>query len=94
MLVVLFATATVSFVLIELPPGNYLASYIMQPRETGADVSKAEIASLEKQYGLDLPLHLRYLKWLDDIVQGNFGRSFERRRIRRVAARRRLGSAQ
>ena len=77
MLVVLFATATVSFVLIELPPGDYLASYIMQLRETGADVSKAEIASLEKQYGLDLPLHRRYLKWLGDIVQGNFGRSFE-----------------
>ena len=59
MCVVLFAAATVSFVLIELPPGNYLASYIMELRQAGADVSRAEIASLEKQYGLDLPLHRR-----------------------------------
>ena len=40
MLVVLFATATVSFVLIELPPGDYLTSYIMQLRESGHEVSK------------------------------------------------------
>ena len=51
MLVVLLATATVSFVLIELPPGDYLTSYIMQLRESGADVDSAQIAVLEKQYG-------------------------------------------
>lgn len=77
MLVVLLATATVSFVLIELPPGDYLTSYIMQLRESGADVSKAEIAVLEKQYGLNLPLYRRYLKWLGDMMRGDFGRSFE-----------------
>jgi peptide/nickel transport system permease protein len=77
MLVVLLATATVSFVLIELPPGDYLTSYIMQLRESGADVSKAEIAALEKQYGLNLPLYRRYLKWLGDMLRGDFGRSFE-----------------
>ena len=77
MLVVLLATATVSFVLIELPPGDYLTSYIMQLRESGADVSKAEIAALEKQYGLNLPLYRRYLKWLGDMMRGDFGRSFE-----------------
>ena len=77
MLVVLLATATVSFVLIELPPGDYLTSYIMQLRESGADVSKAEIAVLEKQYGLNLPLYRRYLKWLGDMIRGDFGRSFE-----------------
>ena len=76
MLVVLLATATVSFVLIELPPGDYLTSYIMQLRESGADVSKAEIAVLEKQYGLNLPLYRRYLKWLGDMIRGDFGRSF------------------
>ena len=77
MLVVLLAAATVSFVLIELPPGDYLTSYIMQLRESGADVSKAEIAVLEKQYGLNLPLYRRYLKWLGDMMRGDFGRSFE-----------------
>ena len=77
MLVVLLATATVSFVLIELPPGDYLTSYIVQLRESGNNVSKAEIAALEKQYGLNLPLYRRYLKWLGDMLRGDFGRSFE-----------------
>jgi len=77
MFIILGAISVVSFIVIQLPPGDYLTSYIMQLEEVGAKVSEAEIASLRKQYGLDLPVYLQYFKWLWQVLHGNFGRSLE-----------------
>jgi len=52
--------------------------YIVQLEQSGTKVSEDEIARLTQQYGLDKPIHRRYLMWIWNIVRyGNFGRSFQ-----------------
>jgi peptide/nickel transport system permease protein len=77
MVILLFAVSAFSFFLIDLPPGDYLTSYIASLRDTrGADIDPAEIEALKRQYGLDQPLYGRYFKWMSNMLQGDFGRSF------------------
>ena len=77
MVVLLAVVSLFSFVLIQLPPGDYLTSYIARLRDTrGTDVDQAEIDGLRLQYGLDRPLVVQYVKWVENMLQGDFGRSF------------------
>jgi len=76
-LITLWLVSIVSFVLIQLPPGDYLNSYIMQLQQAGTEVTEAEVASLRKQYGLDLPIYFQYFKWISNIIlRRDFGISF------------------
>ncbi len=77
MFIILFVISIVAFVIIQLPPGDYLTSYIMQLRTQGQDIDEAQIASLRKQYYLDLPMYQQYFMWTWKMLHGNFGRSFE-----------------
>ncbi|OAS87817.1 MULTISPECIES: ABC transporter permease [Metabacillus] len=73
----LFAISIISFVLIQLPPGDYLTTYIQQLEMAGTDVSEGTVQSLKAQYGLDQPMYVQYMIWLKNIVlHGDFGRSF------------------
>jgi peptide/nickel transport system permease protein len=54
----------ISFFLIQLPPGDYLTSYIAALEATGEQVSEAEIAELRQRYNLDDPFLVKYAKWL------------------------------
>jgi peptide/nickel transport system permease protein len=77
MIVMMFAVSAFSFFLVDLPPGDYLTSYISRLRESrGNEVDPAEVEALKLQYGLDQPLPLRYVKWMTNMLQGDFGRSF------------------
>jgi peptide/nickel transport system permease protein len=70
--------SVLTFALIELPPGDYLTMHIIQLEQSGTKVSEDEIARLTMQYGLDKPVHQRYLLWIWNILaHGNFGRSFQ-----------------
>ena len=77
MLIILVLLTIVSFVIIQLPPGDYLTTYIMQLRQGGTEANEAEIASIEKRYGLDLPFYRQYLKWVFGLLNGNMGYSFQ-----------------
>jgi len=66
----------VSFVIIQLPPGDYLTTYIAQLSRSGQVVDKAQALSLRKQYGLDQPVYIQYFKWMREMLHGNFGMSF------------------
>ena len=73
----LVAVSLLSFFLVQLPPGDYLTSYISRLRDTrGMEVDQAEIDALRLQYGLDRPLVDQYFKWVANMLQGDFGRSF------------------
>ncbi len=73
----LFVIAVVSFAIIQLPPGDYLTSYIANLAATGETATEAEIAALTAQYGLDRPLPAQFLRWLWGFVRGDFGQSFQ-----------------
>jgi peptide/nickel transport system permease protein len=75
-----WAISVLSFAIIQLPPGDYVTSYIAQMASMGSVVSDEEAQNLRIQYGLGQPIYIQYLKWMKLVVQGNFGMSMEWRR--------------
>ena len=73
----LLAISVIVFVIIQLPPGDYLTSYIAEIRAQGEQVTGDKIAFLREQYGLDKPLWEQYLVWISGLVRGDLGYSFE-----------------
>ncbi len=73
----LFFISIVSFVIIQLPPGDYLTTYVTQLEMTGEHVDQSEIDALKARYGLGQPIYVQYLKWMVRLFQGDFGYSFE-----------------
>lgn len=65
----------ISFVIIQLPPGDFLTSYIMTLESQGQLVDQAQIDSLKQQYGLDQPMYMQYIKWVEGMLHGDFGQS-------------------
>ena len=72
MIPTLLIISLVSFTIIELPPGDYLTSYIAALAETGETVHEDEVAALRARYNLDAPFHERYLKWLNGLSPVGF----------------------
>ena len=77
MVVMLIMGSGLAFLVITLPPGDYMTSYIQQLKNQGADVSLEQEAALRRQYGLDYPMPVQYIKWVTQLLQGNMGRSFQ-----------------
>ena len=77
MALVVVLLSLVSFMVIQLPPGDYLTTYIEQLVMSGAVVDEAEVAALRDTYGLHLSPFGQYLRWLRGFVRGNFGMSFQ-----------------
>lgn len=73
----LLAISGLVFIIIQLPPGDYLTSYIAEIQAQGENVTADKIAFLREQYGLDKPLWQQYLVWVTGLVQGDLGYSFE-----------------
>ena len=77
----LLAISLVTFVLIQLPPGDYLTTIIYQLEESGEEVDEALLAALRVRYGLDQPVTMQYLRWIGNIVlHGDFGYSMAHNR--------------
>ncbi|MEM7735169.1 MAG: ABC transporter permease [Deinococcota bacterium] len=77
MLFLIWMTSIVTFVIIQLPPGDYLSTLIARLEQSGNNVSEEQIESLREQYGLDLPLYRRYFRWFGGVLQGDLGFSYE-----------------
>ena len=75
MIITLFGISILSFLIIQLPPGDYLDNYIEQLRQRGDALDDARIEALEVRYGLQRPVYAQYLKWIWGVLQGDFGRS-------------------
>jgi peptide/nickel transport system permease protein len=73
--VTLLAISVISFVIIQLPPGDYIDSYVAAQTASGAQISMAEADALRAEYGLDQPFWIQYLKWMNQIAHGNLGTS-------------------
>jgi peptide/nickel transport system permease protein len=75
-----WAISVLSFVIIQLPPGDYVTSYIAQMAASGSVVTEQEAENLRIQYGLGQPIYVQYYKWVKLIAEGNFGMSMEWKR--------------
>lgn len=77
MIPTLIAISIISFIIIQLPPGDYLTTYVAELTAQGEDVNEATLAQLQERYGLGLPIHQQYLRWMRNILlRGDFGQSF------------------
>ena len=73
----LLAISLITFIIIQLPPGDYLESYIAELQAQGENIQGDKIRYLRELYGLDKPWWQQYLIWLGGLFQGDFGYSFE-----------------
>ncbi|WP_248926221.1 ABC transporter permease [Paenibacillus hamazuiensis] len=74
----LIAISIIVFVIIQLPPGDFLTTYIQQLELSGTKVDAGTIISLKQQYGLDQPAYMQYFIWMKNILlHGDLGRSFQ-----------------
>ncbi|MGA9252636.1 MAG: ABC transporter permease [Roseobacter sp.] len=86
MLLTLWVVSILIFVIINLPPGDYLSNQIAELRATGQAEGVAKAEFLRTEYALDRPIWEQYLIWVGmapgpqgwyGLIQGNFGWSFE-----------------
>lgn len=75
-LIVLFAVSIVSFVVIQLPPGDFLQTYIQNIEMSGAKMDQAAVDALRASWGLDQPVYIQYLAWFGKLLRGDMGFSF------------------
>jgi len=77
MVVTLILVSIMTFVVIQLPPGDYLTSYVAQLSQAGQTMDQETLRSLEIRYGLDQPMYVQYFKWIGGFARGDFGYSFD-----------------
>lgn len=77
MVILLLVLSIFVFIIIQLPPGDYLSFLIESMRESGVLMEVEQMRALEQHYGLDLPVYLQYFKWMFNLLQGDMGRSFQ-----------------
>ncbi|MGO4124327.1 ABC transporter permease [Inquilinus sp. YAF38] len=74
----LFAVSFLAFVLIQLPPGDFVTSYVATLAASNEIVDQNAAAALRERFGLNDPMLLQYAKWIGGIItRGDFGLSFE-----------------
>jgi peptide/nickel transport system permease protein len=74
----LVVISIISFVVIQLPPGDFLSSYVAQLSQEGDIIDDAVLEALERRYGLGQPIYVQYWKWVTGIVmRGDWGQSME-----------------
>lgn len=68
----------ISFVIIQLPPGDYVSAYAAELRRMGDHITPLQEAAMREQMGLNDPLLVQYWRWISAIVfRGDFGYSLD-----------------
>ncbi len=76
MIPTLFVISIVTFIIIQLPPGDFLTSYAASLRAQGDVIDEAELEVMRDRYGLNQPVYVQYGKWVWGIVsRGDWGQS-------------------
>jgi len=74
-IVTVWAISVFSFVIIQLPPGDFLTTYMANLAAMGERVPAEQIIAMREAYGLGQPLYIQYLKWMRGVLKGDFGQS-------------------
>ncbi|MBI5034754.1 MAG: ABC transporter permease [Chloroflexi bacterium] len=73
----MWAITVLSFLIIQLPPGDFVDTYANTMSAGGTGITEGEKLALREQYGINQPIYVQYLKWMGLIMQGNFGMAIE-----------------
>ena len=77
MIPTLFLIAIVTFIIIQLPPGDFFSTLQASLAETGGGQDTTVFQHLSEIYGLDQPYHIQYLIWIKGWPKLDFGYSLE-----------------
>jgi peptide/nickel transport system permease protein len=70
----------VVFAIVQAPPGDFLTVYTATLASSGSSISAEHLDALRREYGLDQPISVQYLFWVQNLLQGNLGLSLEYQR--------------
>jgi peptide/nickel transport system permease protein len=73
----LLLVSVITFIIIQLPPGDFFTTLQAEVAETGGGQNKEVIKKLQEIYGLDEPAHMQYLRWVKGWPSLDFGYSLE-----------------
>ena len=91
MIPTLIIISIISFILIQLPPGDIITSTLRELEQQGQPVSEEKIAALRAMYHLDDPMPVQYLRWIGGFLQGNMGYSIRYQQPVNLLVMERLG---
>jgi peptide/nickel transport system permease protein len=77
MLFTVWVISIITFVVIQLPPGDFVTNLMSQMLQAGGSEATPHLEeAMRAQYGLDQPVYVQYFKWLRNVFKGDFGYSF------------------
>jgi peptide/nickel transport system permease protein len=77
MIPTLIIVSIVTFIIIQLPPGDFFTTRAIEVSMSGGGQDKETVKKLQERYGLDKPLYVQYWRWVSGFPRGDFGYSLE-----------------
>ncbi|HNT75827.1 MAG TPA: ABC transporter permease [Anaerolineae bacterium] len=77
MIPTLFIVSVITFIIIQLPPGDFFTTRAIEAAMSGGGQDKETVKKMQERYGLDKPLHVQYWRWISGFPRGDFGYSLE-----------------
>ena len=66
-----------AFVIIQLPPGDFVDAYISNLSASGSGISADQAEQLRAEYALDQPMYVQYARWMRLMLRGDLGMAME-----------------
>lgn len=76
----LFLFSVAVFAIVQAPPGDFLTAYTATLAASGSSISAEHLEALRRDYGLDQPVHVQYVRWMANVLRGDLGLSLEYQR--------------
>jgi len=67
----------ITFVIVQLPPGDFVTSAQAEIAASGGGMDSSTVEAMRVRYGLDRPILVQYWKWVSGFPRGDFGYSLE-----------------
>jgi peptide/nickel transport system permease protein len=77
MIPTLFIVSVVTFIIIQLPPGDFFTTRAIEIAMSGGGQDKETVLKMQERYGLDKPVYVQYWRWIAGFPRGDFGYSLE-----------------
>ena len=72
-----WAISVLAFVIIQLPPGDFVDAYISNLSASGSGISADQAEQLRAEYALDQPIWVQYWRWMRLMLRGDLGMAME-----------------
>ncbi len=72
-----WAISVLAFVIIQLPPGDFVDAYIANLSASGSGISADQAQQLRAEYALDEPMYVQYMRWMRMMLRGDLGMAME-----------------